>query len=68
MEEKNEMNFEEAFKKLSEIVEKLENEDIKLEEAMKLYEEGVGLVRMCQSRLENAERRIKTLSGKSDSV
>ncbi len=68
MEEKNEMNFEEAFKKLSEIVEKLENEDIKLEEAMKLYEEGVGLVRMCQSRLENAERRIKTLSGKSDPV
>ncbi len=55
------MDFEASVKRLEEITSRLEKENVSLEEALKLYEEGVGLVRTCNEHLENAEQRIRIL-------
>lgn len=58
-----EIPYEVAVSRLEEIVRKLEQsrEGIGLEESMKLYEEGVSLVRRCYRELETAEQRVKVL-------
>ena len=57
----NELDFEASMKRLDAISSALEKDSVSLEEALKLYEEGVRLVRACNERLENAERKIKLL-------
>ncbi|MBO5883789.1 MAG: exodeoxyribonuclease VII small subunit [Clostridia bacterium] len=59
------LSFEEAMKRLDSINEALGGENVKLEEALALYEEGVALVRICSSKLEEAERKIKILKMES---
>ena len=54
-------SFEEALIRLEEIVEQLEGGDCPLEEAMKLYEEGIGLSALCGKKLEKARQKIMTL-------
>ncbi len=56
------MSYEEAFEKLEEIMEKLEFEDVQLDESLKLYEEGISLYRYCSEQLENAQLKITKLS------
>ena len=53
--------FEESIKRLEEIVAKLEEGQVPLDESLKLFEEGVGLSRQCNARLEEIERRIEIL-------
>jgi exodeoxyribonuclease VII small subunit len=53
-----EVRFEEALKKLEKIVEELEGGDLSLDEALKKYQEGVELSRVCAQRLENARKKI----------
>ncbi|WP_103664226.1 exodeoxyribonuclease VII small subunit [Gracilimonas amylolytica] len=55
-------SFEEALKKLESIVEELENEEITLEDSVKLYEEGVKMSRFCTEILEQAELRIEQVN------
>ncbi len=53
------MTFEEKLSKLSQIVEELEEgNDLPLENSLKLFEEGIGLVASCRQMLENAEQRV----------
>ena len=59
--EKKEPKFEEALKKLEQIVEGLEGGDLSLEESLKQYEEGVQLSRLCAKRLEEAKKKIELL-------
>jgi len=54
--------FEKDLKKLEEIVAKLEDGDVQLEESMKLFEEGVKLSRLCSERLDKAEKKIEILT------
>ena len=56
-----ELNFEEAMARLEQIVRALEGGNVPLDESLTLYEEGVKLVKLCSTRLENAEKRIKIL-------
>jgi len=56
-----EIKFEEALKKLEKIVEDLEKGDLSLDEALKKYQEGVELSRLCSQRLENAKKKIDIL-------
>ena len=58
---KKELSFEEAMEKLEEIVNSLESGDFKLEESLKLYEEGVKLVNLCNKKITNVEKSIKIL-------
>ena len=60
------MDFETSVKRLEEITSALEKENVSLEEALKLYEEGVRLVRICNEKLEDAERRIRILKMTSE--
>lgn len=65
---KEEITYEAAVARLEEIVRRLEQsrEGIGLEESMKLYEEGVTLVRRCYRELEAAEQRVKVLQQTPD--
>ncbi|MFL3044529.1 MAG: exodeoxyribonuclease VII small subunit [Candidatus Neomarinimicrobiota bacterium] len=60
------IQFEEAFKRLDEIVTKLESGDLSLEESMTLFEEGITLTKTCKTRLEAAEQKIQLLLKDSD--
>lgn len=62
MAEKERLSFEEALKKLELIVEQLEDEEITLEDSVKLYEEGVQLSKFCTEILEQAELRIEQVN------
>ena len=55
------LSFEEAFKKLEQIADRLENGDITLDESMDVFEEGMLLIKVCNARLEKAEARLKKL-------
>ena len=55
--------FEEALERLEAIVHRLEEGELGLDEALKQYEEGVGLLRRSYELLKQAERRIELLSG-----
>ena len=54
-------SFEDAVKRLGEIVELLENGSLPLEQSLRLFEEGVRLARMSQARLDAAEKRVEEL-------
>ena len=60
------MNFEQAMDRLEKITAELSREGITLEESLALYEEGVALARLCNSRLEDTERKIKMLQISAD--
>jgi len=57
-----EVKFEEALKKLEKIVEDLEKGDLSLDEALKKYQDGIELSRLCAQRLENAKKKIDVLT------
>jgi exodeoxyribonuclease VII small subunit len=53
--------FEDALKRLEEIVGRLEKGELPLEDSLALYEEGIQLSRLCHTKLEEAERKIELL-------
>jgi exodeoxyribonuclease VII small subunit len=55
--------LEEALEDLEQIVGRLEDGKLSLEESLVLFERGIRLVRLCSSRLESAEQRIESLTG-----
>ncbi len=59
--EEKKIDFESSIKELESIVEKLEDEDINLEDSVKSFEKGISLVKECQKQLHNAELKIKKL-------
>ncbi len=56
-----EPTFESATERLAQVVDELESGDLPLEKALELFEEGVGLARSAQTRLDRAERRVEEL-------
>ncbi len=54
-------NFEKSLERLEEIVEQLESGEVKLEDAIKIFEEGVDLFKLCSARLNEAEKKIRKL-------
>lgn len=57
-------SFEEALTKLEAIVDKLDDDDITLEDSVQLYEEGLKLSKICSKTLENAELKIEEIEKK----
>jgi exodeoxyribonuclease VII small subunit len=53
--------FEESLRRLEEIVNQLEQGDVPLEDSLRLYEEGIGLSKICAQRLSQAELTLKKL-------
>lgn len=62
MAEKERPSFEEALKRLEDVVNQLEDESISLEKSIDLYEEGIKLSKICTETLEEAELRIKKVA------
>ena len=60
--DENVMKFEDKLKRLEEIVNSLESDDIELEKSLALYEEGINLVRLCTEELDAAQEKINILS------
>jgi exodeoxyribonuclease VII small subunit len=53
--------FEDTFKKLETIVNKLESGDLPLEDSMKLFEEGMRLSKICSQRLAEVQKKVEVL-------
>jgi len=54
-------NLQEALKKLEQLVKELEQKDVDVEAGLAKFKEGVGLVKLCQSQLRQAENEFKKL-------
>ncbi len=55
------LDLESALKRLDEVVSGMSRQGVSLEDSIALYEEGVALVKLCNSKLESVERRINML-------
>lgn len=56
-----EKKFEEAMKRLEDIVQNLESGDLSLEDALQVFEEGMKLAGFCSKKLEEAEQKVTML-------
>ena len=54
--------FEHSLDELEQLVEKMEQGEMNLEDSLAAYERGVGLYRRCQSALEQAQLRVRLLA------
>ena len=60
------IKFEQALTRLEKIVENLEAGELPLEEALKKFEEGIGLSRLCAKKLDEAQQRVDILLADED--
>ncbi|KGP70982.1 exodeoxyribonuclease VII small subunit [Pontibacillus yanchengensis] len=60
-EQVEEVSFEDAMKKLEDIVEKLEEGDVPLEKAITYYQEGMKLSKVCNDKLVNVEKQMQEI-------
>jgi exodeoxyribonuclease VII small subunit len=63
MDQAPEKSFEEALARLEDIIEELDQGELKLEESLRLFEEGIGLARYCNSKLDEAQGKVELLLG-----
>ena len=54
-------SFEESLKRLEEIVRRMEQGNVPLEESLKLFEEGTALAGSCNAQLDSAEQKVVRL-------
>ena len=54
-------DFEKAFQQLEKIVQRLEGEELPLDESLQLFEEGIRLSRFCNQKLEEVEKKIELI-------
>ena len=54
-------NFEQAMQRLDEIVQQLEQEELSLDDSLKIFEEGMELSKFCYEKLNQAEQKLKKL-------
>lgn len=67
MTKNNDLSFTNALGRLEEIVEKLEDPSLELEEGLKLLEEGVKLHKLCKNKLTDANDKISAILKESSS-
>lgn len=61
MAESKALSFEAALEKLEKVTAKLDDGDLTLEKALAYFEEGIGLMRTCESQLRKAEGKLREL-------
>ena len=61
MSNSNTQSFEEMMKELENIVHKLDNENVSLEESLNLYQRGMKLSATCDETLKDAEKKVNEL-------
>lgn len=60
--DQEDLTFDEALRQLEELAGKLEEGDIPLEDALRVYERAIGLFSLCRGRLDTMEQRIEVLT------
>lgn len=60
------MTLEENFSKIEEVIDKLETEDISLEEAFAAYSEGMKLLKTCNEEIDKVEKKVLKLTEAGD--
>lgn len=55
------LKFETALEQLEAVVEQLESGELSLEESLSAFEKGVGLVRFCNQKLSEVEKKVELL-------
>lgn len=63
MPEKEELTLEESFVKLEEMLEKLEDRELPLEESFQLYQKGMELLKACNEKIDLVEKKILVMNG-----
>lgn len=63
-----EQDFEEMLEDLEKIVQSLEQDDLKLDESIAKFEEGMKLTKKCNTKLEEAEKKITVLLSENGKV
>jgi exodeoxyribonuclease VII small subunit len=66
VEEPEDLSFEEALQQLGEVVQQLEAGDLPLEGSIVLFERGMHLAKLCESKLDEAEQRVSRIMGSED--
>ncbi|HBT47187.1 MAG TPA: exodeoxyribonuclease VII small subunit [Peptococcaceae bacterium] len=66
MADEGKLNFEEALARLEAVVQSLEGGDLKLEQALEYYQEGIRLVRFCRQELNRFENKLQVLVAEED--
>ncbi|GFN23327.1 exodeoxyribonuclease VII small subunit [Thermanaeromonas sp. C210] len=66
MAEEGKLTFEEALARLEAVVQSLEGGDLKLEQALEYYQEGIRLVRFCRQELNRFENKLQVLVAEED--
>lgn len=61
--EQQELSLEEAFGRLDEMLERLENRELPLEESFQLYKEGMDLLCKCSQKIDTVEKKIQIMNG-----
>ena len=62
---KKNISFENSLKRLEDIVSEMENSQLDIDKAMKLFEEGVSLVNQCSTKLDETKKKIEILVEKN---
>jgi exodeoxyribonuclease VII small subunit len=62
------VSFEIAINELESIVSQLESGDLELEQSLALFERGIELTRLSQSKLQEAEQKVQILMAKQDQL
>ena len=65
-EKKTQPSLEKSLQELEKLVDKMEKGDLDLDQSMKLFEQGIGLVKQCQKTLGKAEQKVQTLIDSTD--
>ena len=60
------LTFEAAMAELEQLVEKMEDGDLTLDQSLQAFERGVALTRLCQIELKNAELKVQQLNDDGD--
>jgi exodeoxyribonuclease VII small subunit len=62
MDETQEVQFEQAFSELEEVVQQLERGDLSLQQSLALFKRGIALAKLCEMRLDQAEQVVLQLT------
>ena len=63
MPEKEDLTLEDSFEKLEEMLEKLEDRELPLEESFQLYQKGMELLKACNEKIDLVEKKILVMNG-----
>lgn len=58
-----EMTLEESFARLDEMLEKMEDRELPLEESFRLYQQGMALLVSCNEKIDVVEKKIRIMNG-----